>query len=696
MGTINALGGDFGQRREPGTAKQERKREALKTQPPSAPFQLRSANAVPYRGIDTLDPSHHARRGAWVTPPRPPMAPPAPESKTPAEISHLYELGMTSAAMSFHEAALENMQLVTALAPDHAGAWRAFAALLRLAGRDQDAVAADAKAAEIGDSAAQWRDAQIALPRDRLDRLDRKMKERLEKIPDEDRIGHLRDWLFEDPLDIVAMRYLADEEERADDLITAANVLERALAVSPAYLAARVDYAELLTTQRNFLAVLAQTDTLLAENPNSVRYRLLRADAAVHMERFEEAVGIFESVLKQEPKNPRLLNSYGGVLKTVGRREDSVNAYRTLLSVAPANGNAYFGLSELKANYLSAADVDAMRRHLADGIPDLNSRKCMAYALGQTLERARDYEGSFEAYAYGALVCQEEIAHTGKSHDPVKFEERLARLRATFTAESIAARAVPVTGARPAVTPIFVIGMPRAGSTLVEQILASHSLVEGTRELPVVSNITKKIAMSRALVAADVYPKRVLEFNRAQLDALGQECLNGIAEYRTTTLPYVIDKRPWNWLDAPFIHLILPQAKFIDIRRAPMAAGFAMFKQLLPPDAAFSLDLQHLGHYYRNYTEFMTYLEGAMPGQILQVSYENLVEDTETQIRRMLDYCGLPFEESCLRFWQTDRAVLTPSAEQVRRPIFRDALEQWRNYEPWLGPLKDALGDLAA
>ena len=651
---------------------------------------------MPYRGVDTLDPFHHARRGGAMAAPRAPVATPAPASKTPAEIGQLYELGLTSAAMSFHEAALENMQRVTTLAPDHAGAWRAYAVLLRLAGRDLDAEAAQAKADDIGSTATPWRDAQGETSRSRLERLDRKMRERLQKIPDEERIGHLRDLLFEDALDVVAMRYLADEEERADDLLTASHVLERALALSPAYLAARVDYAELLATQRNHLAVLGQTEILLAENPNSIRYRLLRADAAVHMERFDEAMAIFEAVLKQEPQNTRVLHSYGGVLKTLGRREESVRAYRNLLKVAPDNGNAYFGLSELKANYLSGSDVDAMRVHLAESIADLNSRKCMAYALGQTLERARDYEGSFEAYAYGGLVCQEEIARTGKAHDPVKFEDRLARLRATFTAESIAARAVPNGGPPPAVTPIFVIGMPRAGSTLVEQILASHSLVEGTRELPVVANLTKRIAMSRALVAADVYPKRVLEFDQAERDALGQECLQGIAEYRRTTSPYVIDKRPWNWLDAPFIHLILPQAKFIDIRRAPMAAGFAMFKQLLPSDAAFSFDLQHLGHYYRHYVEFMDHLKVAMPDRILHVSYERLVDDTETEIRRMLEYCGLPFEENCLRFWQTDRAVLTPSAEQVRRPIFRDALEQWRNYEPWLGPLKAALGDLAA
>jgi tetratricopeptide (TPR) repeat protein len=415
----------------------------------------------------------------------------------------------------------------------------------------------------------------------------------------------------------------------------------------------------------------------------------------MQMERFEEALELFDAALKLEPEHIHALHSYANALKALGRREESVQAYRTLLSLNPANGNAYFGLSELKANYLTNDDVVAMRRHLASGTLELNSRKCMAYALAQTLERAKDYAGSFKAYEFGARACKEEAANVEQSHDPAAFELRLSRLRAVFTAEALAARAPRSRDQAPGTTPIFVIGMPRAGSTLVEQILASHSLVEGTRELPVVSNLTKKIAMSRVLISTDVYPQRVLDYSRAELDALGQDCLDGIAEYRSTTLPYVIDKRPWNWLDAPFIHLILPQARFIDIRRAPMAAGFAMFKQLLPVDAAFTFDLRHLGLYYRAYCQYMEYLETVMPGKILRVSYENLVENTEAEIRRMLDYCGLPFEERCLRFWETDRAVLTPSAEQVRRPIFRDALAQWKNYEPWLGPLKEALGDMA-
>lgn len=658
-----------------------------------------AAPAMPYRGIDILDPLKLARLGApdrIIAALKPPPLPADDAAlKTREQISYLYELGLTSAAMSFHEAALETMRDVTSRAPDHAGAWRALAGLLRLAGQDARADEADREAGNLAGAPQPWRDAEGEHSPLRLEKQDRRLRKQLEHLPGEERINHLRQILFKHPLDVAAMRYLGNEEQRADDLITAAHVFERALALSPEYLAARSDYARLLMVQRNYIAAYRQSDFLLATAPNNVRYQVLRADAAMHLERFDEAVTIYEAILKREPRNTTVLNYYGNVLKAVGRREDSVRAYRTQLSVNRLAGNAYYGLSELKAAYLTDDDVAAMQRHLANGVPDLTQRKCMAYALGQTLERAGDYQASFQAYEAGGRACKEELAQTDQAHDPAKIEERLERIRGVFTAEAIAARVPPCSGKTFDTTPIFVLGMPRAGSTLVEQILASHSLVEGTRELPVVNDLVKRIALSRALVAPDMYPQRVLEFSRAELDALGAECLQRIAEYRKTTLPYVIDKRPWNWLDIPFIHLMLPQARFIDIRRAPMAAGFAMFKQLLPADAAFSFDLRHTGLYYRAYAAFMADMDRLLPGRILRVSYENLVENTEFEIRRLLDYCGLPFEERCLRFWETDRAVSTPSAEQVRRPIFRDALRQWKNYEPWLGPLKEALGDLA-
>jgi tetratricopeptide (TPR) repeat protein len=645
------------------------------------------AAGQPYTGVDLLDP-FRGLRGL----PRPKAAAhAAPAGKTRQEIAHLYELGRTSAAMSFHEMALETMQDLTRLAPGHAAAWRLYAALLRLAAKDDEAAVADARAAEAPADA--WPVATGERAAAKLARLDQKMRESVEQLPGPERMTWLRDQLFANPLDVAAMRYLSDQERQADDEHTAEILLERALELSPTYHDARGDYARLLMSKRDQLGAYREAGILLEAKPASVEFRIMRADAAVYLERFDEAAALYEGLLKDEPEHLGVLNAYGALMKTLGRREVAERTFRTMLHIRPSSGHAYLGLAELRSDHLDEGDVADMMEHLAAGIAELPNRKCMAYALAQTLERMKEYEGAFEAYAFAAMTCKLEVENTDRAHDPEKFEERMARIRRVYTASLMSARIEAAPANAPA-TPIFVLGMPRAGSTLVEQILASHPAVEGTRELPSVGSVTKRIAMSRLLVAPDMYPERVPDYSRAELHALGEDVLRNMAVFRHTTRPFVIDKRPWNWIDIPFLALALPQAKFIDIRRAPMAAGFAMFKQLLPHDAAFTYDLAHLGRYYRNYVAQMDYYATIMPGRVLHVRYEDLVDNTEAEIRRMLDYCGLPFDERCLRFWETDRAVLTPSAEQVRKPIYRGALEQWRNFEPWLGPLKESLGDL--
>jgi tetratricopeptide (TPR) repeat protein len=643
--------------------------------------------ARPYTGVDLLDP----RPGLL----KPAVGPvigkrPEPPRKTREDIARMYEFARTSAAMSFHQLAIETLEEIVRLEPGHANAWRDYANWLRLSGRDEEADKALARAAE-GEA---WPVERVDKAIAKLERDDVKIYEHLCTLPDNtQRLQWLRDRLFEDPLDVVAMRHLANLEHQSDDPTTALNTLRRALELSPGFLLARRDYAQMLSVSRDQAAAFAETEIILAETPRDLQMRQLRADMALFLEKFDVAQACLEDVLKEEPENVTALNSYGALMKALGRREEAERAYRKLLSVQPNCGNGYLGLSDLRSDRLNGEDVAVMMHHLAEGIPDIVSRKSMAYALAQTLERMKEYEAAFEAYAFAAKTCKEEVEIERRPHDPEKFASRMARCRAVYTAELM--RRLQKPPENPETTPIFVLGMPRAGSTLVEQILGSHTLVEATRELPAVGNVTKRIAMSRMLVEPDVFPERVPEFNDEKLLALGEEILQGIAVFRHTEKPFVVDKRPWNWMDVPFLALALPQAKFIDIRRAPMSAGFAMFKQLLPHDAAFTYDLTHLGHYYRTYVDQMAYYDSIMPGRVLRVRYEDLVDNTDAEIRRMLEYCGLPFDERCLRFWETDRAVLTPSAEQVRKPIYRGAKEVWKNFEPWLGELKEALGDLA-
>ncbi|MEJ0047223.1 MAG: sulfotransferase [Rhodospirillales bacterium] len=560
-----------------------------------------------------------------------------------------------------------------------------------LAGLDEESEAARAAADRVGDDAGKWPRATGERSPTKIEKAERKLHEILRRVPAGKEPTHLRNRLFRDPTDVAAMRLLALHEWRDDDQITAQSLLERALDLSPGYTRARSDLASLLNERRNFVRALAEADRLLASTPRDQEYRAIRADALVQIGRFAEAIEIFEGMLKVHPRNAKYWVAYGNSLHYIGRRDDSVAAYRNCLALAPTTGEAYWGLADLKGKFVTEADVAAMRVHLAGKDLDLASRWHMSYALGHALERAGDFAGSFAAYQDGAQAFREHVASTSKAHSPDTATDRVRRLRKVFSAEHIAARATPAASPAPRDTPIFVVGMPRAGSTLVEQILASHSMVEGTRELPLMGDITRELTMSRCLVIPAAYPERVLELKPHELAALGERYIRNSSVYRHTDRPFFVDKRPWNWQDAGLIRLIMPHAKIIDVRREPMAACFAMFKQLLPVDASFSYDLTEVGRYYNEYVDMMQHWETALPGHIHYLSYERLVEDTETEIRRMLEYCGLPFEEGCLRFWETDRAVLTPSAEQVRRPIFRDALQQWRNYEPWLDPLKAAL-----
>jgi hypothetical protein len=616
----------------------------------------------------------------------------SPKVRTPAEIALIYERGRTSMAIGYYQYALRTMRSVTRLAPDHAAGWRDYAALLRHAARDAEAAEAGARA--ILAPADAWRSAQGPQDAAELRRLDEELREQLAGMPEDQRAGWLRDRLMKNPLDVAALRYLADEENCAGDSTRAGYLLLRALELSPAYLGARAAYASILWERRDHMAVYRQCTFLLAAAPAEFEYRLLRADSAMNIERLDEAKTLYDQLRQEKPGHPGLLRSYGLLMNTVGNRDEAVRTFRSLIARYPNAGAGYYGLNELRANQLTRDDVAEMKHRLSAGVPNRGGRRTMAYALAQTLEGMGEFEESFQTYEFAAGVSAEIARESHWTLDPAEFVQRLNRTRRTFTAGAIAARAT-VALPNPATTPIFVMSMPRAGSTLVEQILASHGQIEGTRELPVVSEVTRRISMSRLLVAPDVYPERVLDYSRFELDRFGADVLGGIAEFRRGTLPYVIDKRLWNWVDAAFLRLILPQAKFIEVRRAPMAACFAMFKQMLPPDAAFSYDLTHLGSFYREYMDYMDYMDSLMPGAILRVSYENLVANPEAEIRRMLNYCGLPFDERCLRFWETERAVLTPSALQVRKPIYRNALTQWKNFEPWLGELKAALGDLA-
>jgi hypothetical protein len=372
------------------------------------------------------------------------------------------------------------------------------------------------------------------------------------------------------------------------------------------------------------------------------------------------------------------------VLKTEGRIDEGIGAYRNSISRNPSFGEAYWSLANLKTFRFDAADVSAMEAQVAGGNLDDSDRLHFHFALGKAYEDAGEYAKSFGHYAKGNAIQR---ART--KYDPDQNSARVAHLKKKFTPEFFRARAGQGHDAPDA---IFIVGMPRAGSTLVEQMLSSHPAVEGTSELPEILAMAKELRDRSESADFESYAAAVVAMQPAELRELGERYLGRTRVHRKTLAPLFIDKMPNNFFHVGLIHLVLPNARIVDARRHPLACCFSNYKQHYARGQLFSYDLADVGRFYRDYVELMAHFDEVLPGRIHRVHYEQVVEDTETEVRRLLEYCGLPFDERCLRFFENERPVRTPSAEQVRQPIYREGMEHWRHYERWLDPLKAALG----
>jgi predicted Zn-dependent protease len=493
----------------------------------------------------------------------------------------------------------------------------------------------------------------------------------------------LREYLKRQPTDVAAIRMFAEVAARLERYSDAENLLARCLELAPGFSAARRNYATVLHRQYKETEALAQVEQLLALDERDPTYRNLKAAVLGGLGRYPEAIELYAGILAQYPRQEKVWLNYGHALKTAGRQSDSIAAYRECLAIAPHSGTAYWSLANLKTYQFTSQDIDAMQAQLARGELPADEGVQLQFALGKALEDAKAYEESFQHYASG-----NQLRRAGAVYDANRTTARLQRSRQLLTQEFFAARAG--FGAD-AADPIFILGLPRAGSTLLEQILASHSLVEGTMELPDI------IAMARRLSTANgtgrsPYPGVLASLSALQCRALGEEYLARTRVQRKSAAPFFIDKMPNNFAYIAFIHLILPNAKIVDARRHPLGCCFSVYKQHFARGQHFAYDLDDLGRYYHDYVALMAHFDQVLPGTVHRVIYEDMVSDTEAEIRRLLDYCGLPFEERCLKYYENDRAVRTASSEQVRKPIFRDAVDHWRHYEPWLGPLKTALG----
>ncbi len=494
----------------------------------------------------------------------------------------------------------------------------------------------------------------------------------------------LKTHLHESPTDVPAIRMLAEVAMRIGRDEDAQNLLERGLELAPGFTPARYQLAILLHRRNESARALAEVESLLAAHPENPAYRNLAAVILSRIGEYGRSHRMYAELVAEYPGNAKVWLSFGHVLKTEGRQDESVDAYRRSLALDPDFGEAWWSLANLKTFRFDEADLAAMQARLADPKLDGVNRVHLHFALGKACEDAGDWARSFEHYDRGNALHR-----AANPYDADLNAARVKHLKTVFTRELFAARA----GAGcPAPDPIFIVGMPRAGSTRLEQILSSHSQVEGTTELPEIVGMAGRLRGQAGTDEAGAYADVLAGLDAAQLRELCEQYLARSRIHRKTGRPYFVDKMPNNFLHVALIRLTLPNAKIVDARRHPMACCFSNYKQHYARGQRFSYGLEDMGRFYRDYVELMAHFDEVLPGRIHRVLYERVVEDTEREVRRLLDFCGLPFEDACLRFFENERAVRTASSEQVRQPIYREAMDHWKHFEPWLGPLADALG----
>ena len=421
--------------------------------------------------------------------------------------------------------------------------------------------------------------------------------------------------------------------------------------------------------------------------PDALRQRFdilaHEADILGKLGRHEEELVLLDRLVDAEPGMHALQASRANALKTLGRRDEAIAAARAALDLRGDYGKAWWTLADLKTYRFAEDEVDAMRATLDTPLAEAD-RMHLHFALGRACEQRGEAETAFSHYAAGNA-----LAATAVPPGATAVTDRVDRAIRVFTPEFFAARA---GYGHDSDAPIFVLGLHRSGSTLVEQILASHSEVEATSELPIIAQMLRAIGLDRSL-PGDAPMAKLEHLGKNRVHALGAEYLDRAQDYRSTSRPRFVDKAPANWLYLGFIQLILPNATIIDARRHPMAAGFSNFRQLYARGVGWSYSLGSIGRYYRDYLRLMRHFDRVLPGQVHRVLNERLIEDFEPEVRRLLDFAGLGFEPGCLEFHRSGRPVRSASAEQVRRSVNREGIDQWRAFEPWLGPLKDALGD---
>jgi tetratricopeptide (TPR) repeat protein len=484
--------------------------------------------------------------------------------------------------------------------------------------------------------------------------------------------------------DVEAMRLLAEIGVRFNAYDEAEFLLESCIVLEPDEINAHIDYVKILRKRQKFGAALEQATALRAKAADSPQVEMLYANENLAVGNFDVALDVYRKLLEGSPLNPGINLTMGHALKTVGQQNEAIAAYRRAFASKPDYGDAFWSLANLKTYRFPDTEIAQMRSAEAAPTTTLSDRYHLCFALGKALEDRGDYGESFAFYERGNRLKREEVRYDWRR---ISGEIALQIEHCTPALFELHKG----SGA-PAPDPIFIVGLPRAGSTLLEQILASHSQIEGTMELPNILALAHRLDGRRRVDEEARYPANLGELTAGEFAGFGEAFIRDTAIHRKAGTPFFIDKMPNNFRHIGLIHLILPNAKIIDARRGAMGCCFSGFKQLFAEGQEFTYGLEEVGHYYRDYVTLMDHWDTVLPGKVLRVCYEDVVADLEPQVRRILDFLGLPFEESCIEFHANARAVRTASSEQVRQPIFTSGLEQWEKFSPWLDPLRATLG----
>ena len=627
----------------------------------------------------------------------------------PSSVPHIQLLSHALAKQEKIPEAKEQIEFALQVAPDYARLYEDLGSLHGMQREYEDAILAFRRAVELDPrlASAHRKLAQTLVAVGRSDEVD----DAFEGFLDHDRDAALvaagaEYWragqyeeaeesllkaLRKNPENVDAMRFLAmvyyDQDKK---LLDAEALLRRALSIAPGFHQALSNLGRVLVENSKFGEAIDVYGRLVKLKPDDDDAWAGYGRALAQQGRVEEAERAYFKSLEINPKTPSVHMARAHMLKTLGLQEDALQAYRKSIELNPALGESYWSMANLKVFRFEDREVEAMENQLASADLEEEARVNFLFSLGKAFEDRKEYERAWLHYDEGNRLKRASVVY-----DPVENEQHLEKIRDVFSNELFEKH----DGAGwDAPDPIFIVGLPRTGSTLVEQILASHSQVEGTAELPNIGYIVNGTGKYRPDGLA--YPETIATLTKRDFASYGREYLKQVARHRMLGTPYFIDKMPNNFIHVGWIKLTLPNARIINTRRHPMDSLLGVYKQLFAKGQPFTYDTEELAEFYRCYIDMMAHWHEVLPGQVLDVHYEDTVTDFEAQVRRILDYCGLEFEENCLRYYETERPVKTASSEQVRQPIYTSALGLWKKYgdnlAEWQQDLRDIIDDLPA